>query len=187
MTLFPIQARGWRACGLHSRSEPSPGVFVLGFNEHPIPRRYMTYHKMGDGPLYAFYTPYHLCNFEVPITAARAALFHDAAIAPAGGPVCEVMTVAKRDLRAGEVLDGIGGFTSYGVLENRDPFQAGGYLPMGLAEGCRTKRDIRKDEPIAYSDVDVPPGRLADSLRAEQDRLFAPAPGIQESSNLPSG
>ena len=162
-------------------AEPSPGVFVLGYNEHPIPRSYMTYHKMGDGPLYAFYTPYHLCNFEVPITAARAALFHDAAIAPAGGPVCEVMTVAKRDLRAGDVLDGIGGFTAYGVLENRDPFQAHGYLPMGLAEGCRTKRDIRKDEPIAYSDVDVPPGRLADSLRAEQDRLFAPAPGPQES------
>ena len=76
----------------------------------------MTYHKMGDGPFYAFYTPYHLCNFEAPLTAARAVLFGDATIAPAGAPVCEVMTVAKRDLRAGEELDGIGGFTCYGVL-----------------------------------------------------------------------
>ena len=49
----------------------------------------MTYHKMGDGPLYAFYTPYHLCNFEVPFTVARAALFGDAATRSAGGPVCE--------------------------------------------------------------------------------------------------
>ena len=153
-------------------AEPSPGVFVLGYNEHPIPRRYMTYHKMGDGPLYAFYTPYHLCNFEVPITAARAALFHDATIAPLGAPVCDVMTYAKRDLRAGEVLDGIGGFTSYGVLENRAEFEAGNYLPMGLAEGCQLVRDITRDEPVTFADVEVPSGRLIDALRREQDRLF---------------
>jgi predicted homoserine dehydrogenase-like protein len=164
-------------------AEPSPGVFVLGYNEHPIPRRYMTYHKMGDGPLYAFYTPYHLCNFEVPITAARAALFHDAAITPAGGPVCDVMTVAKRELRAGDLLDGIGGFTCYGVLENSPVFQRGGYLPMGLAEGCRTRRDIGKDEPITYSDVEVPRGRLADELRTEQDRLFLPEHAISPCTN----
>lgn len=182
LTLFPMdQLLGGGLVDYILGAEPSPGVFVLGYNEHPIPRRYMTYHKMGDGPLYVFYTPYHLCNFEVPITAARAALFHDATITPIGGPVCEVMTFAKRELRAGELLDGIGGFTSYGVLENRDPFQAGGYLPMGLAEGCRTRRDIRKDEPITYSDVEVPPGRLADKLRAAQDRLFPPAHQIRES------
>jgi predicted homoserine dehydrogenase-like protein len=154
-------------------AEPSPGVFVLGYEERPIPRRYMTYHKMGDGPLYVFYTPYHLCNFEVPLTAARAVLFNDAAIAPLGGPVCEVMTLAKRDLRAGETLDGIGGFTCYGVLENRAPFHEGGFLPMGLAEGCRLQRDLRRDEPITYADVAVPPDRLVDRLRSEQERLFA--------------
>jgi predicted homoserine dehydrogenase-like protein len=156
-------------------AEPCPGVFVLGYNEHPIPRRYMTYHKMGDGPLYVFYTPYHLCNFEAPLTAARAALFGDAAIAPAGAPVCEVMTLAKRDLQSGEALDGIGGFTCYGVLENREPFDAGGYVPMGVAEGCRTRREIRKDEPITYRDVELPPGRLVDRLRAEQAQLFPSA------------
>ena len=152
-------------------AEPSPGVFVLGYNEHPVPRRYMTYHKMGDGPLYAFYTPYHLCNFEVPLTVARAALFHDAAIAPAGAPVCDVMTCAKRDLRAGEVLDGIGGFLTYGVLDNRDAFEDHGFLPMGLSEGCRLTRDLPRDAPLSYADVEVPPGRLADRLRAEQMAL----------------
>jgi predicted homoserine dehydrogenase-like protein len=157
-------------------AEPSPGVFVLGYNDHPIPRRYMTYHKMGDGPLYAFYTPYHLCNFEVPMTVARAALFHDAAIAPLAGPVCDVLTCAKRDLRPGDVLDGVGGFAAYGVLENREAFRAGDYLPMGLAEGCRLTRDVPRDQPITYHDVEVPAGRLADTLRAEQDRVFASAP-----------
>jgi predicted homoserine dehydrogenase-like protein len=153
-------------------AEPSPGVFVLGHNEHAVSRQYMTYHKMGDGPLYAFYTPYHLCNFEVPLTAARAALFGDAAIAPKGGPVCEVMTVAKRDLHAGETLDGIGGFMSYGVLENRAAFKQAGYLPMGLSEGCWLGRDIKKDEPLTYGDIELPPGRLIDQLRIEQDALF---------------
>ena len=153
-------------------AEPSPGVFVLGYCEDPLPRQYMTYHKMGEGPLYAFYTPYHLCNFEVSITAARAALFHDATIAPRGAPVCEVMTCAKRALTAGEVLDGIGGFTTYGVLENRDVFEAGEYLPMGLSEGGRLMRDIARDEPITRSDVEIPAGRLVDRLRAEQTELF---------------
>ena len=83
------------------------------------------------------------------------------------------MTMAKRNLQTGEVLDGIGGFTCYGVLENREPFRRGTYLPMGLSEGCRLKRDIQKDEPITYADVEVPAGRLVDALRAEQDRTSA--------------
>jgi len=88
------------------------------------------------------------------------------------------MTCAKRDLRAGEVLDGIGGFLTYGVLENRETFEEGAFLPMGLAEGCRLLRDIARDTPIGYSDVQVPAGRLADRLRAEQAAMFpvSPAP-----------
>jgi len=154
-------------------AEPGPGVFVLGYNEHPIKRQYAQYFKMGDGPLYVFYTPYHLPHLEVPLTAARAVLFQDAAIAPLAGPVCDVITLAKRDLKADELLDGIGGFTSYGVLENSDVVQAENLLPMGLAEGCRLKRDIARDQAITYADVELPEGRLCDRLRAEQDTLFS--------------
>jgi predicted homoserine dehydrogenase-like protein len=183
LTLFPMeQLLSGGLVDYILGAEPSPGVFVLGYNEHPIARRYMTYHKMGDGPLYGFYTPYHLCNFEASLTAARAALFHDAAIAPGGRPVCEVMTCAKRDLRAGELLDGIGGFTVYGVLENRDVFQAGDYLAMGLAEGCVTTRDVRKDEPLTRSDVEMPAGRFIDALRAEQEAMF-PGPGQPQAAH----
>ena len=82
---------------------------------------------MGDGPLYGFYTPYHLCHFEAPMTAARAVLFGDAGLAPLAGPVCDVVTTAKRDLRAGEVLDGIGGFMTYG--EPGEPRRRGGRAP----------------------------------------------------------
>jgi predicted homoserine dehydrogenase-like protein len=154
-------------------AEPGPGVFVLGYNEHPVRQGYMKYFKMGDGPLYAFYIPYHLPHLEVPLTAARAVLFRDAAVAPIAGPVCDVITIAKRGLKSGEVLDGIGGFTCYGQLENTRSSQAEKLLPMGLSEGCKLKRDIPKDGILHYSDVDLPPGRLADRLRSEQDAYFS--------------
>jgi predicted homoserine dehydrogenase-like protein len=153
-------------------SEPGPGVFVLGYNEHPIRQHYMKHFKMGDGPFYVFYTPYHLPHLEAPLTVARAVLFQDAAVAPLAGPVCDVITVAKRDLKAGELLDGIGGFTCYGMIDNSDVCQIEHFLPMGLAEGCCLKRDVPKDQVITSSDVELPPGRLCGKLRAEQDSLF---------------
>jgi len=153
-------------------AEPGPGVFVLGYNDHPVRQSYMKYFKMGEGPLYVFYVPYHLPHLEVPLTAARAVLFHDAAAAPLGGPVVDVITLAKRDLKAGETLDGIGGFTCYGVTENSDLCVSGNLLPMGLSEGCRLKRDIHRDETISYEDVHLPDNRLSDRLRAEQNELF---------------
>jgi len=156
-------------------AEPGPGVFVLGHNDHPIKQQYAHYFKMGDGPLYVFYVPYHLPHLEVPLTAARAVLFDDAAVAPIGGPVCDVMTAAKRDLKAGEVLDGIGGFTCYGMIENSDICQAESLLPMGLSQDCQLRRDIQKDDAITYADVVIPEGRLCDRLRDEQNAHFGRA------------
>jgi predicted homoserine dehydrogenase-like protein len=153
-------------------AEPGPGVFVLGYDENPVRQQYMNYFKMGDGPFYVFYTPYHLPHLEAPITAARAALFHDAATTPLDGPVCEVLTVAKRALRAGDVVDGIGGFACYGVLDNSAVVRRERLLPMGLAEGCRLIRDVAQDQPLTYDDVEVPRGRLCDQLRAEQEAEF---------------
>lgn len=153
-------------------AEPGPGIFVLGYNEQPVRQGYMKYFKMGEGPLYVFYVPYHLPHLEVPLTAARAVLFEDAAIAPLGSPVCDVITVAKRDLKAGEVIDGIGGFTCYGIIENSDACRAENLLPMGLSEGCVLTQDMQKDQVITYTDVELPDGRLCDNLRAEQNVYF---------------
>jgi predicted homoserine dehydrogenase-like protein len=158
-------------------AQPGPGVFVLGHMDHPIQQHYLELYKLGDGPLYTFYTPYHLCHFEAPLTAARAALFQDAALTPLGAPVCDVIATAKRDLRAGEVLDGIGGFDSYGELENADVVRDERLLPMGLAGGCRLVRDIPMDRALTYDDVELPEGRLSDQLRAEQEAYFADAAG----------
>jgi len=153
-------------------AKPGPGVFVLGYNDNPIKQQYAQYLKMGDGPLYAFYVPYHLPHLESPITVARAVLFHDAATAPIAGPVVDVVTVAKRDLKEGEVLDGIGGFHTYGDSENHGVCRKDNLLPMSLSEGCRLKTDILKDQAITYDDVVLPEGRLIDRLRDEQDIMF---------------
>jgi predicted homoserine dehydrogenase-like protein len=172
--LFPMdQLLGGGLVDYILGAEPGPGVFILGYNEHPSKRQYLHYLKMGEGPLYVFYTPYHLCHLEVPLTVARAVLFQDAAITPIGGPVCDVITVAKRDLKAGEVLDGIGGFTCYGVLDHAEVCQAENLLPMGLSEGCRLTQDIPKDRALTYADVQVPKGRVCDRLRAEQLAYFS--------------
>jgi predicted homoserine dehydrogenase-like protein len=149
-------------------ARPAPGVFVLATHDHPLQRHWMRMYKQGDGPVYTYFVPYHLCHMEVPITLARAALFQDAAVAPHAGHVMDVVTTAKRDLVAGEVLDGIGFHMSYGTGVNVADAQAGGLLPMGVSEGCTLVRDVGKDCVLTYADVEVPAGRLVDRLRAEQ-------------------
>lgn len=152
---------------------PNPGVFVLGTHDHPQQKHYLNLYKLGEGPLYCFYTPYHLCHFEVPNTVARAVLFSDAAIAPIAGPCVDVVATAKIDLKAGQLIDGIGGYMTYGLAENSQVVNQGRLLPMGLAEGCRLKRDVPKDQVLCMDDVTVPEGRLSDQLRAEQNAYFS--------------
>jgi len=149
-------------------STPGPGVFVLATHDDPKQRHYLELYKLGQGPLYSFYTPYHLCHFEVPLSVARAVLFHDATIAPLGAPTVEVCTTAKQDLTAGTVLDGLGGYHTYGQAERAEVFAEERLLPIGVAVGCRLLRDVAKDEVIGYHDVELPPGRLVDQLRSEQ-------------------
>jgi predicted homoserine dehydrogenase-like protein len=153
-------------------AEPGSGAFVVGYGTESIPAQYLKYFKMGDGPFYVFYTPWHLPHAEAPLTAARAALFGDAAVTPLAGPRCDVVAVAKRQLRAGETLDGIGGYTCYGTIENYALSREEDLLPMGLAQDCVLVNDVAIDTPIRRSDVVVPPGRLVDTLRAEQDATF---------------
>jgi predicted homoserine dehydrogenase-like protein len=166
-------------------AEPGPGVFVLGTHEHPTQKHYLNLYKLGEGPLYCFYTPYHLCHFEVPNTVARAVLFEDAAITPGEGLRVDVVATAKRDIKEGDVLDGMGFYMTYGQCENADVVAQEKLLPIGLAEGCRVKRDIARDEVLTYDDVEVPPGRLCDQLRLEQSEYFsAAASATQKASTL---
>ncbi|HKM84420.1 MAG TPA: Gfo/Idh/MocA family oxidoreductase [Candidatus Acidoferrum sp.] len=154
-------------------AEPRTGAWVLAYTEHPVKKFYLDLFKLGSGPFYCLYTPYHLPPLQIASSVARAVLFHDATVAPLGAPVCDVLAAAKRDLKAGEVLDGIGGFMAYGLIDNAEVLRAEGLLPVGLSEGCRLKRDLPKDATIRYADVVMPEGRLCDKLRAEQDNYFS--------------
>ena len=153
-------------------AEPAPGVFVLGTHDHPAQQHYLNLYKLGTGPLYCFYTPYHLCHFEVPLTAARAVMFGDATITPLGGPCVDVVAAAKINLKKGQKLDGLGHYMTYGLCENSDVVQSQDLLPIGLAESCLLKKDIPKDQVLTYDDVEMPKGRLCDELRREQDEYF---------------
>jgi predicted homoserine dehydrogenase-like protein len=153
-------------------AKPGPGVFVFATHDDSKQRHYLNLYKLGEGPLYSFYTPYHLCHFEVPISVARAVLFHDYVLTPLGAPLVDVVTTAKIDLKAGETLDGIGDYMTYGQCEKSDIAQEQNLLPMGLAEGCRLKHDIPRDQVLTYNDVELPIGRLCDKLRAEQNAYF---------------
>jgi predicted homoserine dehydrogenase-like protein len=165
---------------------PLTKVYCLAEHADPKQRHYLSLYKMGDGPLFPFFVPYHLVHFEVPNAIARVVLFRDSVAKPLGGPVVEVCAVAKRDLKTGEVLDDYGMYMTYGEAVNADEMSKNCYLPEGLVEGCKLTRDIRKDEVITYDQVELPPNRLADSLRAEQYRHFRGETWLEQRINLRS-
>jgi predicted homoserine dehydrogenase-like protein len=154
---------------------PGPGVYVFGTHDNPTMQHYLNLYKLGQGPLYCFYTPYHLCHFEIHNTVARAVLFGDANLAPIGAPCVEVVAAAKIDLKAGETVDGLGEYMTYGLAENYDISRAENLLPIGLAEGAKLKRDIPKDQVLTFDDVELPEGYLCVKLYKEQLEMF-PAP-----------
>jgi predicted homoserine dehydrogenase-like protein len=137
-------------------AEPAPGVFVLGTQDHPVQKHFLNLYKMGEGPIYCFHTPYHLCHFELPFSIVRAVDFADAVIAPLGAPQVDVVATAKTDLKKGDIIDGIGGFCLYGQCENSEVVWRQRLLPMGLSENCRLKRDVGKDQVLTFEDVLLP-------------------------------
>jgi predicted homoserine dehydrogenase-like protein len=159
-------------------ARPGPGIFVLGKMDDPAQRHFLSYYKMGTGPYYCFHTPYHLCHFEVPGSVARAVLFGDATLCPKGGPTVGVIALAKKDLEPGELVDKLGGFELYGVLENIEVIRRENLIPIGLAIGATIKRKLAKDTPLTFDDFNIPEGRQIDTLYAEQERVFCtPGPG----------
>jgi predicted homoserine dehydrogenase-like protein len=165
---------------------PHTGAFVIVYEDSPPKKVQLAYYKLGDGPFYVFYTPFHLPHIQIASTIGRAALFHDPTVAPIGGPVCEVVAVAKRALKAGERLDGVGGFCTYGLIDNRAITRAQGALPIGLSEGCVLRRDVAKDETLSFADVDEP---VRDPLIAElwaEQNIRWPAEATPPASRQPA-
>jgi predicted homoserine dehydrogenase-like protein len=148
---------------------PHTGAFAIIHETMPLKMEQLAYYKLGSGPFYVFYTPFHLPHLQIASTIGRAVIHRDATVAPLDGPVCEVVSVAKRDLKEGERLDGIGGFCTYGLIDNKSAARGMNALPIGLSEGCILLRDIAKDSVIAVDDVDALPQGIATTLWREQN------------------
>ena len=152
--------------------QPGPGVFIYATTDDPIAVKYLKYGKLGDGPLYSFYIPYHLLFFEIANSISRLIDFDDEILVPKYGLMVDVVAVAKTDLKKGDFIDGLGGYKTYGICENYSISKKERLLTMGLAEGCKVLNDIPKDQVITYDDVLLPEGRLCDKLKAEQNDIF---------------
>jgi len=148
---------------------PHTGAFVIVHEESPLKKAQLAYYKIGEGPFYVFYTPFHLPHIQIASTIGRAVIHRDPTVAPLGGPVCQVVTMAKRDLKAGERLDGVGGFCAYGLIDNTAAARAMSALPIGLSDGCTLRRDVAKDSVISFDDVELPHGRMIETLWREQN------------------
>jgi len=170
---------------------PHTGAFAVIHEDNPLKKAQLGYYKLGDGPFYVFYTPYHLPHLQIGSTIGRAIVLQDPTVAPLDGPVCEVVSMAKRDLKAGEQLDGVGGFCTYGLIDNRRTARKMNALPIGLSEGCILRRDVSKDAVISFEDIEELPQGVAWNLWQEQNARWpvtgAPAPAQNRELTVSAG
>ncbi|AHL71322.1 NAD(P)-dependent oxidoreductase [Bacillus altitudinis MN12] len=151
----------------------APGVFVIVKSDLEPVDEELRYLKVGKGPHYTLYRPFHLASLETPVTIAKAVLQHDSSIHPIGVPVSETVAVAKRDIKAGETLDGIGGYSVRGVLETHQDMKANGHIPIGLISGkVVAKKDIKLGQFLSHDDVELDANTTVWKLRSLQDHLF---------------
>lgn len=128
------------------------GVGVLASHpHHDLHEKAMRLYKMGDGPNYFFFRPYHLVHLELPMTLADVLIDHRPLAAVSGPHVAGVISLAKSALDAGTELDGIGGFAAYGQIDSAS--RAQGFLPIALSEFATASRSLASDEPIPLDAV----------------------------------
>jgi predicted homoserine dehydrogenase-like protein len=150
----------------------APGVFLVYFTKNKMIKNVLNYLALGEGPNYLLYRPYHLTSIETPLSIARVYFDREPWIVPSGGLVSDVLTVAKKDLASGEIIDGIGGYMVYGLIDLYETTNKEKLLPIGLSQGCILKRCVKKGEPISYDDVDFPSDTLLLQLRKLQDKII---------------
>ena len=138
-------------------AQPGGGVFAIGYQDEPYQQDMMKYYKMGDGPYYVFYRPYHLCHVEALRSIVEPVLEGVSLLEPTYGMKTNVFAYAKKDLRAGDTLNGIGGYATYGQIRNLE--EAGDALPIGLASGLKLTTDVAQDECLTFAHVSVDPAR----------------------------
>lgn len=149
----------------------APGVFAVVRAKSESMDYDMKFLKMGEGPNYLLYRPYHLTSIEVPISIAKAVVLRDASIVPSyDTPVAETICVAKRDILPGEKIEGIGGNSIYGTLERYSVKKSEDFVPIGfINENAVAKRHIKKGTCLTSEDVILDNDSVVMSLRKPFD------------------
>jgi predicted homoserine dehydrogenase-like protein len=150
----------------------APGVFVVAEMDHPRIRERMEDLKMGEGPYFTFFRPYHLTSLEVPLTCARAVLYGKADMVPMARPVAEVCAVAKKDMAVGETLDQIGEYCYRAWIMTAPEARSAGAIPCGLLTGAKVTAPIRKGDLITRANTAVPSNSKIAALRLRQDAML---------------
>jgi predicted homoserine dehydrogenase-like protein len=160
-------------------AEPGGGVFVVGHCDDAMQAEYLSYYKMGDGPYYLFYRPYHLCHLETTRAIALAALRGEAVLTPSCGRVSDVYAYAKKDLQPGDVVEhAIGGDEFYGMIDACKESDAEGRVPIALletegGEQPRLKASVPQDRPLNFDDIALPDTHVLRLFRRQQKLLGA--------------
>lgn len=147
----------------------NPGVFVVVTTDNVQIKEGLSQRDMGFGPNYLLFRPFHLCSCETPITVAQGVLYHESTGHPLDHLTSECIAIAKKDLKVGDVLDGIGDTCYRGSIELYDKASEGKMLPLGLAKGAEMVRNVMRDEVITYNDVKLNDDSVLLQLRRLQD------------------
>jgi predicted homoserine dehydrogenase-like protein len=150
----------------------APGVFVVAEMDHPRIWERMEDLKMGKGPYFTFFRPYHLTSLEVPLTCARVVLYGKADMVPLARPVAEVCAVAKKDLAVGDTLDQIGEYCYRGWIMEASEARAANAIPCGLLTGAKVTAPVAKGALITTANTAVPAGSKIAVLRSRQDKML---------------
>lgn len=130
----------------------------------------LNYLKVGQGQYFTFFRPYHLWFIEAPISIARAQLYRQTTLVPLDEPVADVMTIAKKDLQEGDVLDDFGGYTTYGVMDRAEQVRQLNALPIGLTPGAKIIRPVAAGEVVTWDDVALDEQATVVKLRRQQNK-----------------
>ena len=151
----------------------APGVFLIFTTDLEDIHDQLRYLNMGEGPNYVLYRPYHLTSLETPNSIFEACLNHKPTIAPTKGLVADTIAIAKKDLKAGERLDGIGGFTVYGSIEKYKVAKEENLVPIGLIdEKAKALKAIKKGQAITYDMIELNTSTEIYRLRKLQEKII---------------
>ncbi len=148
----------------------APGVFCIVKPRHPRVLERMTDLKVGPGPCYTIFRPYHLTSLEVPISALKAVIRGVPDMEPVDRPVAECVAVAKRDLAPGDTLGKIGEYDYRGFAMTWSESSQEGALPLGLAEKARVTRPVKAGERITYANASPDESLVITQIRRRQDQ-----------------